>query len=1015
MIIREQLSGYRVSPAFLIMAFFLAAAFALAATKNDKPAPAEPGLVVHYTFDEGQGNKLVDHSGNGHDGKIVGAQWIKTASGAALAFGHKGQYVDGGPVSSFALDGDMTLEAWIRPTSLEARDRLILGDDASLAVNRIFSFGIDKGMLFFGYGNGHEYEAHIQPVLQADVWQYLAVIVEYPSIYFYRDGRLVKRMAMSFPITRSPLNSRILLGGWWAGQFQGEMKDIRLYRRALPEREILAQAQGRAVKPELTVALAEPNLLMPQGPARAEVAVQHFTGDGYRVDFSIVGAGRWTQHMKSLLTTGRWTEVFKAQAVLKESRPGSERGLATFVFPLHRMQPGLYRLRAEIRDRDGKLLKEASLDYRHQKLGWLGSKAGRTDQVLPPFTPIDLQPSGNTLSASVWGRRYTFAEGPFLSQIASRGTNLLAGPVQLAGSLNGQPLAFHGAVPRVAEDKPARATLVQKMEQDGLELSVKTTIEYDGFVKLDWRLTAQKPVTLDRLAFEIPLAAPLAKYLYTWPAGLDGRKFNSGVFETGYTSPFKPIVWAGDEDKGLSWFAETDEPWHLADAERAIQVVRRADAMVLVFHLVTVPTPLAAQEQISYSFALQATPIKPVARDAWDYRWSGSQTYGHDYDMLTGQINGRPALEEYKALGVRTLLIGNWTDALAYFKPLGHEDQLRAMVQACHRNGIKLIPYFGYQISEKAPEYGAVREVVIRIPEASNPDLYPGMRPQNVSTVCLKSMWQDALVDGIARLMDDYDIDGIYLDSTCMPWDCRNASHGCGYRGRDGQMHSTYSVFAVRETFKRLYTVVKTRKPDGIVDAHVFDCMNAAALAFSTSYWTGEQLGGFKLPDGLSLDRFRAEMMGCNWGVPAEFLHYMLGTYPAAWSIALIHDVPVRPGLYEFLVQAAPIWKLMDDFGRKEAEYMPYWKNAEYLTVKPAKCYASLYRHSKNGVLLIVSNLSAGDADIELNLSLDKLGLAGALAATDGLTGKPVTLNAGKIQTKLPSLGWQTVWIRTAK
>ena len=33
--------------------------------------------LLLYRFDEGQGDKLTDSSGNGHDGKIVGAKWVK--------------------------------------------------------------------------------------------------------------------------------------------------------------------------------------------------------------------------------------------------------------------------------------------------------------------------------------------------------------------------------------------------------------------------------------------------------------------------------------------------------------------------------------------------------------------------------------------------------------------------------------------------------------------------------------------------------------------------------------------------------------------------------------------------------------------------------------------------------------------------------------------------------------------------------------------------------------------------
>lgn len=45
-------------------------------------ARKEVGLVAHYTFDEGKGSIVHDRSGNGNDGKIIGAvKWVKTPVG----------------------------------------------------------------------------------------------------------------------------------------------------------------------------------------------------------------------------------------------------------------------------------------------------------------------------------------------------------------------------------------------------------------------------------------------------------------------------------------------------------------------------------------------------------------------------------------------------------------------------------------------------------------------------------------------------------------------------------------------------------------------------------------------------------------------------------------------------------------------------------------------------------------------------------------------------------------------
>ena len=78
---------------------------------------------------------------------------------------------------------------------------------------------------------------------------------------------------------------------------------------------------------------------------------------------------------------------------------------------------------------------------------------------------------------------------------------------------------------------------------------------------------------------------------------------------------------------------------------------------------------------------------------------------------------------------MRTLITGNWTRTITYPWPVGREKDFKSLVDACHRSGIRVIPYHGYQISQAAPEYPFVRAEVVLIPVSQNPDKYPGMIP----------------------------------------------------------------------------------------------------------------------------------------------------------------------------------------------------------------------------------------------------------------------------------------------
>ncbi|MFH0795443.1 MAG: LamG domain-containing protein [Candidatus Omnitrophota bacterium] len=75
---------------------------------------AEEGLAGWWKFDEGSGEILHDSSGNGNDGKIYGATWVKGKTACALLFDHKDDYVNCGNSTSLQIDGPLTITTWVK-------------------------------------------------------------------------------------------------------------------------------------------------------------------------------------------------------------------------------------------------------------------------------------------------------------------------------------------------------------------------------------------------------------------------------------------------------------------------------------------------------------------------------------------------------------------------------------------------------------------------------------------------------------------------------------------------------------------------------------------------------------------------------------------------------------------------------------------------------------------------------------------------------------------------------------
>ncbi len=627
---------------------------------------------------------------------------------------------------------------------------------------------------------------------------------------------------------------------------------------------------------------------------------------------------------------------------------------------------------------------------------WLGSRAGISDEVLSPWEPV--QVAGRQVV--VWGRAYQFGDLPFPRSVVSRQSELLAAPVRLAGSVDGKPLVWTAAGFRVEEASAHVVRLSVAARSESLRCEGRVAVEYDGMVRCDLGLVPDgKPARLSQLALEIPLRAEHARYLHFWP-GRWGSCFNSGALPNeGYRGEFKPFVWLGDEWRGLAWFSESDRNFFNPRTDRVIEIQRENDTVLLRVNLVGQSHPL--DRALEYTFGFQATPVKPARPDVWDLRICHMGRYGMPESQL----------DRLAQLGIRTMCFHeHWTDIQAYPKTT-HGEELKKLVRACHDRNIQLLLYIGYEMSTIAPEWDAYHEQCLVYPRRGGyKRKYQPEPDQTAYVVCYRSVWQDFIAYHLEKLIEQYGIDGVYLDGTSEPWGCRNQKHGCGYQRPDGTIGPTYPIFDTRRMMKRIYTIVKKQKPQGQVNVHQSTCMTIPTLAFATSYWDGEQLQSVPRPgfaqEILPLDAFRTEFMGHNWGVPAELLHYASGPFKRfeAVAMALLHDVLVRPGTMADVEVCAKMWHAMDAFGRRQATWLPYWENGRYVRAEPAEVKVSLYNRPGRGLVAVVANTGRQECQAQVAFNLRALGQPPQLAARDLLADRPLPVSNGRLTLKLGSL-----------
>jgi len=230
---------------------------------------AEEGLVAYYSFDEGSGEVARDGSGNGNDGKIHGATWVKGKSGSALKFDGADDYVDCGNDSSLQNLSALTYEAWIYPTAVASWQAIISKRQKRL------SLGSTGRNLFWDVTFATEYDRAFSSAanIPLNQWSHVAATWSPGKAKIYLNGELVDdgyTYGSGNPnsdgntnqeIARNPFDS---IGEHW---FNGTIDEVRIYNRALPKEEIqrhyrLRGKEVSAIKPATS---AKPSISVKAG------------------------------------------------------------------------------------------------------------------------------------------------------------------------------------------------------------------------------------------------------------------------------------------------------------------------------------------------------------------------------------------------------------------------------------------------------------------------------------------------------------------------------------------------------------------------------------------------------------------------------------------------------------------------------------------------------------------------------------------------------------------------------
>jgi hypothetical protein len=203
--------------------------------------------VGSWNFDEGSGLTTYDSTENNNDG---------TLKSSGLEFDGDNDYVSVGDHSSLDITGALTLELWMKSSSLIGNDGGLISKSSNAfkyfgaASNKVYELGILNNVLYFQIGNGtaeNQLGGDITSLIDG-TWHHIISTwdgtTNADSMKIYFDGVEIYQLTATISSIQI-IDSVLDIGGYdTAYNFNGSIDEVRIYNTALSAAEIARQYNG---------------------------------------------------------------------------------------------------------------------------------------------------------------------------------------------------------------------------------------------------------------------------------------------------------------------------------------------------------------------------------------------------------------------------------------------------------------------------------------------------------------------------------------------------------------------------------------------------------------------------------------------------------------------------------------------------------------------------------------------------------------------------------------------------
>jgi hypothetical protein len=655
------------------------------------------------------------------------------------------------------------------------------------------------------------------------------------------------------------------------------------------------------------------------------------------------------------------------------------------------LKPGNYEYQVVLYDKDGKELKKVNKPFANfdlkKEFPWWGNNIGMEKILLEPWTQV----IASKEMVKVWARDISFADTGFLKQLNSKKEDLLAAPISLiAKDADGKILKLKGDGIKLLDNSQFIAKHQGGVSGDGLKVKVLSETEFDGCVKVIMEIEPEaKSIELSELALEIPFRKEAAKYLRAshesirlnifagnTPEGKgvvwDSKSINVGHPMT--VGSFAPYIWLGAEERGMCFFADSDEGWFPSEKRAAEEVIRKDDSVILRVNFISEKSLISGKRKIV--FGLMANPVKPLTKSKLGFEgmfFGGDRRFGR-FDPKSKVGRGTQCQVPHPML----------------------EDVSREKIKAYRAKGVAVSPYLAHT------DTPAIDQKEWKCFSGAWTSNEPGaIKPHNLRIVRSLADYQ---VYNYDQWMKTCNISGFYIDNIYCNM-TRNADMGPAYRLPDGRIQPGFMIWENREYIRRLQTVLQMRgvKPRALW-LHMTNHVLLPVLSFCDDTLQGEdraiEPGGanhiqqWPQADLVTscyspafgwrchfLGSWRVELNDKAWdklGDPGA-AKVSRGIVASLWPLGMLSTWRGNKK-----VQHKASFDLFNFTGNREAivfghpwypdtvdHPIPYWKSGEYLTTSNSDVITTIWKKDDR-MLLMLSNLGKKVGTVNVNIDLNK-------------------------------------------